>query len=88
MGKLIALVGGNGGIGLAAANQFVERGAYGFVTGCRQRELAAAVKEVGKNATGVQGDVEPCRSRLLLCSNQAGKGETRCPILVPRNTRR
>ena len=57
MGKLIALVGGNGGIGLAAANQFVERGAYGFVTGCRQRELAAAVKEVGKNATGVQGDV-------------------------------
>ena len=38
MGKLIALVtGGNGGIGLAAANQFVERGAYVFVTGRRER---------------------------------------------------
>ena len=58
MGKLIALgTGGNGGIGLAAANQFVEESAYVFVTGRRERELAAAVKEIGKNATGVQGDV-------------------------------
>ena len=58
MGKLIALgTGGNGGIGLAAANQFVGESAYVFVTGRRERELAAAVKEIGKNATGVQRDV-------------------------------
>jgi len=90
MGKLIALVtGGNGGIGLAAANQFVERGAYVFVTGRRQRELAACVKEIGKRCNRRAGRrIEPCRSRSPLCSNQAGKGETRCPILVPRNTRR
>jgi NAD(P)-dependent dehydrogenase (short-subunit alcohol dehydrogenase family) len=61
MGKLegrIALVtGGNSGIGLATAKQFVTEGAYVFVTGRRDAELAAAVKEIGKNVTGVQGDV-------------------------------
>jgi NAD(P)-dependent dehydrogenase (short-subunit alcohol dehydrogenase family) len=60
MGKLerkIALVtGGNGGIGLATAKQLVNEGAYVFVTGRREPELAAAVKEIGRNATGVQGD--------------------------------
>src|SRR5947208_1000160 len=61
MGKLegrIALVtGGNSGIGLATAKQFVNEGAYVFITGRREQELARAVKEIGKNATGVQGDV-------------------------------
>jgi NAD(P)-dependent dehydrogenase (short-subunit alcohol dehydrogenase family) len=33
------------------------RGAYVFISGRRDKELAAAVKEIGKNATGVQGDV-------------------------------
>jgi NAD(P)-dependent dehydrogenase (short-subunit alcohol dehydrogenase family) len=61
MGKLeekIALVtGGNSGIGLATAKQFVNEGAYVFITGRRDPELAAAVKEIGKNVTGIQGDV-------------------------------
>jgi NAD(P)-dependent dehydrogenase (short-subunit alcohol dehydrogenase family) len=61
MGKLegkIALVsGGNSGIGLATAKQFVNEGAYVFITGRREPELAAAVKEIGRNVTGVQGDV-------------------------------
>src|SRR6058998_4345161 len=61
MGKLeekIALVtGGNSGIGLATAKQFVNEGAYVFITGLREPELAAAVKEIGRNVTGVQGDV-------------------------------
>jgi NAD(P)-dependent dehydrogenase (short-subunit alcohol dehydrogenase family) len=61
MGKLdgrIALVtGGNSGIGLATAKKFVNEGAYVFVTGRRAAELAAAVEEIGKNATGIQGDM-------------------------------
>jgi NAD(P)-dependent dehydrogenase (short-subunit alcohol dehydrogenase family) len=35
----------------------VNEGAYVFITGRREPELAAAVKEIGSNATGVQGDV-------------------------------
>jgi len=61
MGKLdgrIALVtGGNSGIGLATAKQFVNEGAYVFITGRRETELAASVKGIVKNATGVPGDV-------------------------------
>jgi NAD(P)-dependent dehydrogenase (short-subunit alcohol dehydrogenase family) len=56
-GKIALVTGGNGGIGLATAKRFVSEGAYVFITGRRNDELAAAVKEIGKNVTGVQGDV-------------------------------
>ena len=56
-GKIALVTGGNSGIGLATAKQFVNEGAYVFITGRREAELAAAVKEIGKNVTGVQGDV-------------------------------
>jgi NAD(P)-dependent dehydrogenase (short-subunit alcohol dehydrogenase family) len=56
-GKIALVTGGNGGIGLATAKRFVSEGAYVFITGRRTEELAAAVKEIGRNVTGVQGDV-------------------------------
>jgi NAD(P)-dependent dehydrogenase (short-subunit alcohol dehydrogenase family) len=56
-GKIALITGGNSGIGLATAKRFVNEGAYVFVTGRRDAALAAAVKEIGKNVTGVQGDV-------------------------------
>jgi len=56
-GKIALITGGNSGIGLATAKQFVNEGAYVFITGRRDSELAAAVKEIGKNVTGVRGDV-------------------------------
>jgi NAD(P)-dependent dehydrogenase (short-subunit alcohol dehydrogenase family) len=56
-GKIALITGGNSGIGLATARQFVNEGAYVFITGRREAELAAAVKEIGRNASGVQGDV-------------------------------
>src|SRR3984893_2563936 len=56
-GKIGLVTGGNGGIGLATAKRFVSEGAYVFITGRRNDELTAAVKEIGKNVTGVQGDV-------------------------------
>src|SRR6266403_1975820 len=56
-GKIALVTGGNGGIGLATAKQFVNEGAYVFITGRREAELARAVKEIAKNVTGVQGDV-------------------------------
>jgi NAD(P)-dependent dehydrogenase (short-subunit alcohol dehydrogenase family) len=56
-GRIALITGGNSGIGLATAKQFVIEGAYVFITGRREPELAAAVKEIGRNVTGVQGDV-------------------------------
>src|SRR5712664_1356256 len=56
-GKIALITGGNSGIGLATATQFVHEGAYVFITGRREPELAAAVTEIGSHVTGVQGDV-------------------------------
>src|ERR1700745_2844641 len=56
-GKVALITGGNSGIGLATAKRFVNEGAYVFITGRRKQELNAAVKEIGKNVTAVQGDV-------------------------------
>ena len=55
-GKIALITGGNSGIGLATAKRFVNEGAYVFITGRRNAQLTAAVKEVGKNVTSVQGD--------------------------------
>ena len=56
-GRIALITGGNSGIGLATAKQFVNEGAYVFITARRDPELAAAVKDIGRNVTGVQGDV-------------------------------
>lgn len=56
-GKVAVITGGNSGIGLATAQQFVSEGAYIFITGRRQSELDAAVKQIGENVSSVQGDV-------------------------------
>src|SRR6202451_2258496 len=56
-GKVAVITGGSSGIGLATAQPVVAEGAYVFITGRRQSELDAAVKQIGKGITAVQGDV-------------------------------
>src|SRR6266446_1649794 len=56
-GKIALITGGNSGIGLATAKQFVKQGAFVFITGRRQQELDTAVKEMGRSVTAVQSDV-------------------------------
>jgi len=55
--KVAVITGGTTGIGFATAKLFVEEGAFVFITGRRQKELDQAVKAIGRNITGVQGDV-------------------------------
>jgi len=55
-GKVAVITGATSGLALASAKLFVQEGAYVFITGRRQDQLDKAVKEIGKNVTGVQGD--------------------------------
>jgi NAD(P)-dependent dehydrogenase (short-subunit alcohol dehydrogenase family) len=56
-GKVAVITGGTEGIGLATATLFAAEGAYVFITGRRQKELDEAVKTIGGNVFGVQGDI-------------------------------
>lgn len=56
-GKIALVTGASSGIGLATAKQFVNEGAFVFITGRRDAELAVAVKELGRNVSGIRGDV-------------------------------
>jgi NAD(P)-dependent dehydrogenase (short-subunit alcohol dehydrogenase family) len=56
-GKIAIITGGSTGIGLATAKLFVAEGAHVYITGRRQSELDAAIREIGDNVVGVRGDV-------------------------------
>ena len=66
-GRIALITGGDRGIGLLTAKEFVKEGAYIFITGDSDSRLAAAVKEieaknlhrtrVGRNVAGVQGEL-------------------------------
>jgi NAD(P)-dependent dehydrogenase (short-subunit alcohol dehydrogenase family) len=55
-GKVAVITAATSGMALATAKLFVEEGAYVFITGRRQDALDKAVKAIGRNVTGVQGD--------------------------------
>ena len=56
-GKIALITSINDAIGLAAAKQFVNEGAYVFIAGRRAPELIAAIESLGSNVTDVHIDV-------------------------------
>ena len=79
-GKVALVTGGNSGIGLATAKAFVNEGAFVFITGRREAELAAAVEEMGGQVAAVQGDVSN-RSDLDRLFEQIKKEKGRLDIV-------
>jgi len=55
-GKVAVITAATSGMALATAKLFAEEGAYVFITGRRQEKLDEAVRAIGRNVTGVQGD--------------------------------
>jgi NAD(P)-dependent dehydrogenase (short-subunit alcohol dehydrogenase family) len=91
--RIAVITGATSGMALATAKLFVEEGAYVFVTGRNQERLDKAVKEVGKNITGVQGDagslsdldrlfetVKKEKGRIDILFASAGIGELNKPL--------
>jgi NAD(P)-dependent dehydrogenase (short-subunit alcohol dehydrogenase family) len=80
-------------LALATAKLFVEEGAYFFITGRSQERLDKAIKEIGKNVTGIRGDagnladldrlfetVKKEKGRIDVLFASAGIGELNNPL--------
>ena len=92
-GKVAVITGGSSGMALETAKLFVAEGAHVFITGRRQEVLDAAVKAIGRNATGVRADsanladldrlyeqVKSEKGHIDIIFASAGNGEVGQPI--------
>ena len=74
-GKTAVVTGGGSGIGFAAAQRFVEEGAFVYIFGRRQDVLDAALAKLGDNARAVAGSVaEPADLDRLFETVKAERG--------------
>lgn len=86
--KVAVITGGSSGLALESAKRFVEEGAYVFIMGRTKETLDDAVKQIGRNVTGVRGDasnlddldrlfdtVKREKSTIDILFASAGKGE-------------
>jgi len=56
-GKNVVVIGGNSGIGLAAARAFAKEGAQVVITGRSPQTLQSAAQEIGHGAVAIRSDV-------------------------------
>src|ERR1700754_3037665 len=55
-GKTAVITGGNSGIGLATAQEFIAQGAKVIITGSNEKSISEAIALLGDNAKGVIAD--------------------------------
>jgi len=72
--KVAVITGGTSGIGLAAAQRFVAEGAFVYIFARRQEELDKTVASIGRNVSGVQGDVRKLEDLDRLYAKVASDG--------------
>ena len=86
--KVAVITGATSGMALATAKLFVEEGAHVFITGRRQKQLDDAVKAIGRNVTGVQGDAANLADLdRLYDDGEAREGPDRRPLRERRHRR-
>jgi NAD(P)-dependent dehydrogenase (short-subunit alcohol dehydrogenase family) len=74
-GKIALITGANSGIGFATAKRFVTEGAYVYITGRRDTELARAAAAIERHVTAVPSDVsKPADLDRLFAHIQREKG--------------
>jgi len=56
-GKNVVVIGGNSGIGLAAARAFAKEGAHVVITGRSPETLQSAAQEIGHGAIAIRSDI-------------------------------
>ena len=92
-GKVAVITGATSGLALATARRFAAEGASVFITGRRQKELDEAVRSIGGDVVGVQGDagrladldrlfetVKAKKGRVDVLYLSAGVGEFGLPL--------
>ena len=65
-GKVVVVVGGNSGIGLASAIAFAQEGARVVVTGRNIATLGSAQEQIGAGAVAIQSDVKDLKAGAAL----------------------
>ena len=76
-GKIALITGGSEGMGFDTAKQYIEEGAFVFITGRRKPQLDKAVEALGQHSAGIQADAGKAkRPRQDVCRNQSEEGQT------------
>jgi NADP-dependent 3-hydroxy acid dehydrogenase YdfG len=74
--NVAVITGGISGIGLAAAQRFVAKGAFVYIFARRQEELDKTAASIGHNIATAQCDVRNLEDLDRLCQDSGGRKET------------